>query len=65
MSTRILQAIKKIIAKKEAAGEAFPCAHSIEVARTLKMNARDVEIIAQTLKGITIHLTINGAYYET
>ena len=65
MATKILEAIKKIIAKKESAGEAFACAHSVEVARILKINAKEVEIIAQTIEGITTHLTINGAYYET
>ena len=45
-------------------GEAFPCVHSIEVAHELKMNAREVEIIAKDIKGIKTHLTINGEYYE-
>lgn len=62
---KILDAIHLIVNRKLNSGEAFPCAHSIEVAHILKMNAREVEIIAQDIEEIKIHLTINGAYYET
>lgn len=65
MKDKILKAIHCIIERKLNSGEAFPCAHSIEVAHALKMNAQEVEFIAQEIEGITTHLTINGAYYET
>ena len=63
MKDKILNAIHRIIERKLNSGEAFPCAHSIEVAHAL--NAQEVEFIAQEIEGITTHLTINGAYYET
>jgi hypothetical protein len=65
MKERITEAINSIIAFKESAGEAFPCAHSVEVANKLKMNALDVEVIANDIEGVICHRTINGAYYET
>lgn len=65
MEQRIKKAILSIIKEKlNDKNEAFPCAHSIEVALRLKMNAREVELIAQGIDGITTHLTINGAFYE-
>lgn len=64
MKNKILNAIHRIVDRKLNSGEAFPCAHSVEVAHELKMNAREVELIAQDIKGITTHLTINGEYYE-
>lgn len=65
MDERIKDAIRTIIKEKlNDKNEAFPCAHSVEVAHKLKMNAREVEIIAQGVKGIKTHLTINGAFYE-
>lgn len=65
MKTKIKEAVRNIILHKEREGEAFPAAHSIEIAHRLKMNAQEVELIAKDIDGITTHLTINGAYYET
>lgn len=64
MERKIKDTILKIIQTKYAKNEPFPCAHSIEVAHELKMNAREVEVIAKNIEGIKTHLTINGAYYE-
>lgn len=64
MEGKILDAVRSIIDRKVNSGEAFPCAHSIEVAHVLKMNAREVEVIAKNIKEIKTHLTINGEYYE-
>ncbi len=64
MKDKILNAIHRIVERKLNSGEAFPCAHSIEVAHEVKMNAREVEIIAKDIKGIKTHVTINGEYYE-
>ena len=65
MQNRIKETILQIIKEKEARNEAFPCAHSVEVANRIKMNAREVEFLAKDIKGIKAHLTINGEYYET
>lgn len=65
MKDKILNAINRIVQRKLNSGDAFPCAHSIEVAHELKMNVREVEIIAKDIQGITTHKTINGEYYET
>lgn len=65
MEQRIKEAIRSIIREKlNDRNEAFPCAHSVEVAHRLKMNAREVEMIAAGIKGIKTHLTINGAFYK-
>ena len=49
MKDKIIDAIHRIVERKLNSGEAFPCAHSVEVAHELKMNARDVEIIANNM----------------
>lgn len=64
MEKLIKSTIQQIIREKIARNEAFPSAHSIEIANRLKMNARELEIIAKGIKGIKTHLTINGAFYE-
>lgn len=64
MKNKIERVIRNIINRKHANGEILPCAHSVEIALKLKMNARDVELIAKDIEGITTHLTINGEYYE-
>lgn len=64
MEERIKEAIRSIIKEKMSRNEAFPCAHSVEVALRLKMNAKEVEFIVQGMSDIKQHLTINGAYYE-
>ena len=38
MKDKILNAIHRIMKRKLNSGEAFPCAHSIEVAHEVKMN---------------------------
>lgn len=65
MKEAIKKAIQEITLQKDYEGEAYPAAHSIEIAHRLKMNAQEVELIAKDIDGITTHLTINGAYYET
>lgn len=52
MEGRIKQVILQIIKEKEARNEAFPCAHSVEVANRIKMNAREVELLAKESKHI-------------
>lgn len=64
MKDSIRKAVCRIVDRKLNSGEAFPCAHSIEVAHELKMNASEVEMIARDIPEIKIHLTINGAFYE-
>ena len=64
MKEKIKETIERIIQEKSAANEAFPCAHSVEIALRLKMSAREVEFLAKDIDGITTHLTINGAFYE-
>lgn len=64
MEQKIKEAILSIVKEKENNNEPFPCAHSVEVALRLRMNAREVELIAQGMSDISKHLTINGAYYE-
>lgn len=65
MKQKIKETIQRIISEKINRNEAFPCAHSVEVAIRLHMNARELEIIAKDIDGIKTHLTINGAFYET
>ena len=64
MQETIKKTIRLIIQEKIAQNEAFPCAHSVEVANRLKMNAREVEFITEGTEGIIKHKTINGEYYE-
>lgn len=64
MEQKIKEAILSIIKEKENNNEPFPSAHSVEVAIRLKMNAREVELIAKGMSDIKQHLTVNGAYYE-
>lgn len=65
MKAKIKDAIESIIKEKAYNNEAFPSAHSVEVASRLKMNARDIEVIAKDIQGIRVHETINGTFYET
>ena len=65
MQSKIKEAIFQIIKEKEVRNEAFSCAHSVEVARRLKMNAREVELLVRGMGEIKRHLTVNGEYYET
>ena len=64
MKQQIKEAIQSIIREKLNNNEAFPCAHSVEVAHRLKMNAREIEIICKGIDDIKTHLTVNGEYYE-
>lgn len=64
MEEKIRHAVQDIIHRKTQENEAFPCAHSIEVAQRLRMNARELEVIIQGMPDITAHLTINGTFYE-
>ena len=63
MKDKIKQAILDIIAEKRANGDVLPFATSIEVAHRLKMNALEVEKIAQGIDGIVKGKTINHEWY--
>lgn len=52
MKDKIKQTILSILAEKRANGDVLPCVTSIEVAHRLKMNALDVEKIAEGIEGI-------------
>lgn len=65
MEERIKQIVREITREKYINNEAYPVAHSIEIAHRLKMNAGDVEVIAAGIPGLKIHKTINGEFYET
>ena len=59
MKHKIKQAILTILAEKKANGDVLPFATSIEVAHLLKMNALDVEKIAEDIEGIVKGKTFN------
>lgn len=64
MKDKIKQTILSILEEKRADGDVLPFATSIEVAHRLKMNALDVEKIAEGIEGIVRGRTINCDYYE-
>lgn len=63
MKNKIHIAILDILAEKRANGDVLPFATSIEVAHRLKMNALEVEKIAQKIDGIVKGKTINHEWY--
>lgn len=65
MKQQIHDAILAILEEKKREGEVLPFATSIEVAHRLKMNALDVEKIAEDIEGIDKGKTLNHAWYET
>ena len=60
---KIKLSIQRVLAKKKEEGEVLPYATSIEVALLLKMNAEDVEKIAQDIEGMVKGRTLNHEYY--
>ena len=64
MKYKIHQTILDIIAEKRADGDVLPYAMSIEVAHRLKMNALDVEKIAEDIEGIEKGKTLNHVWYD-
>lgn len=63
MEDKIKQTILSILEQKRRNGDVLPFATSIEVARRLKMNALEVERIAQNIDGIVKGKTLNHEYY--
>ena len=63
MKTKIKQTILDILADKRASGDVLPFATSIEVAHRLRMNALEVEKIAEEIEGIVRGRTLNHEYY--
>ena len=63
MKDKIKQTILSILSEKRANGDVLPFATSIEVAHRLKMNALEVEKIAQGIDGIVKGKTINHEWY--
>lgn len=63
MKDKIKQTILDILAQKRASGDVLPFATSIEVAHRLRMNALEVEKIAEEIEGIVRGRTLNHEYY--
>jgi hypothetical protein len=63
LTQKIHQTILSILAEKRRNGDVLPFATSIEVAHRLKMNALDVEKIAEEIEGIVKGKTLNEEYY--
>ena len=63
MKQKIKQTILDILEKKRRDGDVLPFATSIEVAHLLKMNALEVEKVAQEIEGIVRGRTLNYDYY--
>lgn len=63
MKQQIHDAILAILEEKKREGEVLPFATSIEVSHRLKMNALDVEKIAEDIEGIVKGKTKNEEYY--
>ena len=63
MKDRIKETILSILSEKRADGDVLPYATSIEVAHCLKMNALEVEKIADGIEGIEKGKTLNHGYY--
>ena len=63
MKDKIKQTILSILSEKRANGDVLPFATSIEVAHRLKMNALEVEKIAQGIDEIVKGKTINHEWY--
>ena len=64
MKDKIKQTIFSILEEKRAGGDVLPFATSIEVAHRLKMNALEVEEIAQEVEGIVRGRTLNYEWYD-
>ena len=63
MTEKVRKAILRVLEKKRRNGDVLPYATSIEVARLLKMNALEVERIAEDIEGIVTGKTLNQEYY--
>ena len=64
MIERIKQAILSVLERKRRDGDVLPYATSIEVAHLLKMNALDVERMAEGIDGIVRGRTLNHDWYH-
>lgn len=64
MHEQIKQAILSILERKRREGDVLPYATSIEVAHLLKMNALDVEQMAEGIEGIVRGRTLNHDWYH-
>lgn len=63
MKDKIKQTILDILPEKRANGDVLPYATSVEVAHLLRMNALEVERIAEGIEDIQKGKTLNHAYY--
>ena len=63
MTTKIKQAILKILEQKRRDGDVLPYATSVEVAHLLHMNALEVERLAKGIEEIVRGKTLNHEYY--
>lgn len=63
MTTKIKQAILKILEQKRRDGDVLPYATSVEVAHLLHMNALEIERLAKGIEGIVRGKTLNHEYY--
>lgn len=64
MKQKIKQTILGILEQKKRSGDVLPFATSIEVAHLLKMNALDIEKIAEGIEGIVKGRTLNHEWYH-
>lgn len=64
MQEQIKQAILTVLERKRRDGDVLPYATSIEVAHLLKMNALDVEQMAEGIEGIVRGRTLNHDWYH-
>lgn len=64
MIGQIKQAILSVLERKRREGDVLPYATSIEVAHLLKMNALDVERLAEGIDGIVRGRTLNHDWYH-
>ena len=64
MKERIKQAILTILERKRREGDVLPYATSIEVAHLLKMNALEVERMAEGIEEIVKGRTLNHDWYH-
>lgn len=63
MIEEVKRIILTVLEQKKRDGDVLPYATSIEVAHRLRMNAQEVEKIAQEIEGIEKGKTLNHEWY--
>lgn len=63
MIEEVKRIILTVLEQKKRDGDVLPYATSIEVAHRLRMNAQEVEKIAQEIEGIEKGRTLNNEWY--